>query len=98
MVYRNYELPWFRSISWYFLFCANYFFYGETINEYFGSVLQEIVYFFNLDIGHFGSFTFFDLINVVPFLYLMTSLELGQNNLAVNSHFEININMQAGHF
>jgi len=43
MVYRNYELPWFRSISWYFLFCANYFFYGETINEYFGSVLQKEV-------------------------------------------------------
>ena len=41
MVYRNYELPWFRTISWYFLFCANYFFYGETINEYFGSVLEE---------------------------------------------------------
>ena len=40
MVYRNYELPWFRTISWYFLFCANYFFYGETINEYFGSVLE----------------------------------------------------------
>ncbi|CAG5099973.1 Oidioi.mRNA.OKI2018_I69.XSR.g16782.t1.cds [Oikopleura dioica] len=43
MVYRNYELPWFRSISWYFLFCANYYFYGETINEYFGSVLQKDV-------------------------------------------------------
>ena len=34
--------------------------------------------FFDLDIGHFGSFNFFDLINVVRFLYLMTSLELGQ--------------------
>jgi len=43
MVYRNYELPWFRTISWYFLFCANYFFYGETINEYFGTVLQKDV-------------------------------------------------------
>jgi len=43
MVYRNYELPWFRTISWYFLFCANYFFYGETINEYFGSVLEKDV-------------------------------------------------------
>ena len=43
MVYRNYELPWFRTISWYFLFCANYYFYGETINEYFGSVLQKDV-------------------------------------------------------
>lgn len=43
MVYRNYELPWFRTISWYFLFCANYFFYGETINEYFGTVLEKDV-------------------------------------------------------
>ena len=45
MVYRNYELPWFRTISWYFLFCANYFFYGETINEYFGTVLEVVKYF-----------------------------------------------------
>ena len=49
MVYRNYELPWFRTISWYFLFCANYFFYGETINEYFGSVLEVFTIKFEFD-------------------------------------------------
>ncbi|XP_040182428.1 phosphatidate cytidylyltransferase 1 [Rana temporaria] len=40
-VYRSYELPWFRSLSWYFLLCVNYFFYGETLADYFASSLQR---------------------------------------------------------
>ncbi|KAA8592943.1 hypothetical protein FQN60_018398 [Etheostoma spectabile] len=27
-VYHSYHLPWFRTLSWYFLLCVNYFFYG----------------------------------------------------------------------
>lgn len=34
-VYKSYDLPWFRSLSWYFLFCVNFFFYGETWAEMF---------------------------------------------------------------
>lgn len=33
--YEKYNLPWFRSLSWYFLGCANFFFYGESITDYF---------------------------------------------------------------
>lgn len=33
--YQKYNLPWFRSLSWYFLLCANFFFYGESITDYF---------------------------------------------------------------
>ncbi|XP_012272711.1 phosphatidate cytidylyltransferase, photoreceptor-specific isoform X2 [Orussus abietinus] len=34
-VYRIHGLPWFRSLSWYFLVTSNYFFYGESLMDYF---------------------------------------------------------------
>nr|XP_023676536.1 phosphatidate cytidylyltransferase 1-like [Paramormyrops kingsleyae] len=40
-VYHSYELPWFRTLSWFFLICANYFFYGETVADYFGVLVQK---------------------------------------------------------
>ncbi|KAK6492521.1 phosphatidate cytidylyltransferase 1-like [Huso huso] len=40
-VYHSYELPWFRTLSWYFLLCVNYFFYGETVAENFGNLVQR---------------------------------------------------------
>ncbi|XP_012720779.1 phosphatidate cytidylyltransferase 2 isoform X2 [Fundulus heteroclitus] len=42
-VYRSYELPWFRTLSWYFLICVNYFFYGETVADYFGALVRREV-------------------------------------------------------
>ena len=36
------NLPWFRSISWYFLVTSNYFFYGETLVEQFGVVINKV--------------------------------------------------------
>ncbi|XP_046325894.1 phosphatidate cytidylyltransferase, photoreceptor-specific-like [Haliotis rufescens] len=41
VVYKSYELPWFRTLSWYFLFASNYFFYGESLIEYFGVLLSR---------------------------------------------------------
>nr|CAG4636110.1 EOG090X04NQ [Eubosmina coregoni]SVE69748.1 EOG090X04NQ [Eubosmina coregoni] len=35
-VYKIHGLPWFRSLSWYFLIASNYFFYGESLVDYFG--------------------------------------------------------------
>lgn len=35
-VYKIHGLPWFRSLSWYFLITSNYFFYGESLVDYFG--------------------------------------------------------------
>ncbi|XP_034628259.1 phosphatidate cytidylyltransferase 1 isoform X2 [Trachemys scripta elegans] len=40
-VYHSYELPWFRTLSWYFLLCVNYFFYGETVADYFATFVQR---------------------------------------------------------
>jgi len=41
-VYRIHGLPWFRSLSWYFLLTSNYFFYGESLVDYFGVVINRL--------------------------------------------------------
>ncbi|XP_076072766.1 phosphatidate cytidylyltransferase, photoreceptor-specific-like [Mytilus galloprovincialis] len=41
IVYKSFNLPWFRMLSWYFLFTSNYFFYGESLIQYFGVLLQR---------------------------------------------------------
>uniref|UniRef100_A0A8C9ZQP8 Phosphatidate cytidylyltransferase n=1 Tax=Sander lucioperca TaxID=283035 RepID=A0A8C9ZQP8_SANLU len=40
-VYHSYHLPWFRTLSWYFLLCVNYFFYGETVTDSFFALVQR---------------------------------------------------------
>ncbi|CAG7823951.1 unnamed protein product [Allacma fusca] len=40
-VYRVHNLPWFRSLSWYFLITSNYFFYGESLVDYFGVLVNR---------------------------------------------------------
>lgn len=42
-VYRIHGLPWFRSLSWYFLITSNYFFYGENLMHYFTVVINQTV-------------------------------------------------------
>ena len=44
-VYRVYDLPWFRTLSWYMLFTGNYFFYGESLIEYWAILLRKDVSF-----------------------------------------------------
>ncbi|XP_067275873.1 phosphatidate cytidylyltransferase 2-like [Pseudorasbora parva] len=43
-VYRCYYIPWFRTLSWYILFCVIYFFYGETVMDYFFAPVQREEY------------------------------------------------------
>ncbi|CAJ0587925.1 unnamed protein product, partial [Mesorhabditis spiculigera] len=40
-VYRLFNLPWFRTLSWYFLFTSNYFFFGESLVEFWGILLKR---------------------------------------------------------
>lgn len=40
-VYRVHGLPWFRSISWFFLFTSNYFIFGESMVDYFAILLHR---------------------------------------------------------
>ncbi len=42
-VYRLYDLPWFRALSWYFLVASNYFFFGENLIDYWSIVLRKDV-------------------------------------------------------
>jgi len=41
-VYKMDNLPWFRSLSWYFLIASNYFFYGESLVEQFGVLINNV--------------------------------------------------------
>ncbi|XP_059170257.1 phosphatidate cytidylyltransferase, photoreceptor-specific-like [Physella acuta] len=41
IVYRSYDLPWFRTLSWYFLFASNFFFFGESMIGNFGVLLAR---------------------------------------------------------
>ncbi|CAG9800338.1 unnamed protein product [Chironomus riparius] len=41
-VYRIHGLPWFRSLSWYFLVTSNYFFYGENLFDYLGVLFSRV--------------------------------------------------------
>nr|ACO15578.1 Phosphatidate cytidylyltransferase, photoreceptor-specific [Caligus clemensi] len=41
-VYKVHNPPWFRSLSWYFLITSNYFFYGESLVDYFGVLINRV--------------------------------------------------------
>uniref|UniRef100_A0A1I7XBJ8 Phosphatidate cytidylyltransferase n=1 Tax=Heterorhabditis bacteriophora TaxID=37862 RepID=A0A1I7XBJ8_HETBA len=40
-VYRMYDFPWFRALSWYFLLTSNYFFFGESLIDYWAILLRK---------------------------------------------------------
>ena len=40
-VYKSHHLPWFRTISWYFLVTSNYYLYGESLIEKFSLLLKR---------------------------------------------------------
>lgn len=42
-VYKSHDLPWFRTLSWFFLVSSNYFFYGESMMQYFGVLMSRTV-------------------------------------------------------
>ncbi|XP_055388263.1 phosphatidate cytidylyltransferase, photoreceptor-specific-like [Condylostylus longicornis] len=59
-VYRIHGLPWFRSLSWYFLLTSNYFFYGESLVDYFGVAINRVGYLKFLVVYHrFLSFSLY---------------------------------------
>ncbi|KAL8609345.1 hypothetical protein ACOMHN_008139 [Nucella lapillus] len=41
IVYRSLKLPWFRVLSWYFLFASNFFLFGESMIDCFGLLLSR---------------------------------------------------------
>jgi len=70
-VYRVHNLPWFRSLSWYFLVTSNYFFYGESLIDYFGVLINRSeVLPFLIRYHRFISFTMY----VLGFVWFVLSL------------------------
>ncbi|KAL1139044.1 hypothetical protein AAG570_009105, partial [Ranatra chinensis] len=70
-VYRIHGLPWFRSLSWYFLITSNYFFYGESLVDYFGVVVNRTEYLRVLVTYHrFISFCLY----IIGFVWFVLSL------------------------
>ncbi|KAL2719215.1 LOW QUALITY PROTEIN: hypothetical protein V1478_011634 [Vespula squamosa] len=70
-VYRIHGLPWFRSLSWYFLITSNYFFYGENLMDYFAVVINQTEYLRVLVTYHrFISFCLY----IVGFVWFVLSL------------------------
>ncbi|TDG52681.1 hypothetical protein AWZ03_000914 [Drosophila navojoa] len=70
-VYRIHGLPWFRSLSWYFLLTSNYFFYGEHLVDYFGVVINRVEYLkFLVTYHRFLSFALY----IVGFVWFVLSL------------------------
>ena len=70
-VYRVHNLPWFRSLSWYFLVTSNYFFYGESLVDYFGVLVNQTEFLpFLVRYHRFISFSMY----VLGFVWFVLSL------------------------
>jgi len=70
-VYRIHGLPWFRSLSWWFLICSNYFFYGEGLVDYF-SVLVNRTWFLRMFVSYHRLISF--LLYIIGFVWFVLSL------------------------
>ncbi|KAB7498713.1 Phosphatidate cytidylyltransferase, photoreceptor-specific [Armadillidium nasatum] len=72
-VYRVHGLPWFRSLSWWFLITSNYFFYGESlVSDYFGILFSKSnVLRFLISYHRFISFTMY----IIGFVWFVLSLK-----------------------
>lgn len=70
-VYKIHGLPWFRSLSWYFLLTSNYFLYGESMVDYFGMLFHKTDFLTPLITYHrFISFSLY----LVGFIWFVLSL------------------------
>uniref|UniRef100_T1JGW3 Phosphatidate cytidylyltransferase n=1 Tax=Strigamia maritima TaxID=126957 RepID=T1JGW3_STRMM len=70
-VYKIHGLPWFRSLSWYFLLTSNYFFYGESMVDYFGVLFHKTDFLIPLVTYHrFISFCMY----IIGFVWFVLSL------------------------
>uniref|UniRef100_A0A914XMN1 Phosphatidate cytidylyltransferase n=1 Tax=Plectus sambesii TaxID=2011161 RepID=A0A914XMN1_9BILA len=73
-VYRLYDLPWFRALSWYFLFTSNYFFFGESLIDYW-SILLRKEQFLHFLIAYHRLISF--ALYVLGFVWFVLSLKKG---------------------
>ncbi|KAI6241821.1 Phosphatidate cytidylyltransferase [Aphelenchoides fujianensis] len=73
-VYRLYDLPWFRALSWYFLITSDYFLFGESLIDYWSIVLRKDEFLRTLVVHHrLISFVLY----LGGFLWFVLSLQKG---------------------
>ncbi|XP_064096947.1 LOW QUALITY PROTEIN: phosphatidate cytidylyltransferase, photoreceptor-specific-like [Macrobrachium nipponense] len=72
-VYRMHGLPWFRSLSWWFLITSNYFFYGESlVADYFSVIfIKSDIMRWLIAYHRFTSFTMY----ILGFVWFVLSLK-----------------------
>ena len=72
------QLPWFRSLHWYFLFITNYFLYGESLIYYYKTLVFVDELFTPLATHHrFISFSMY----IIGFIIFVLNLKKGLNYL-----------------
>ncbi|CAD6194530.1 unnamed protein product [Caenorhabditis auriculariae] len=73
-VYRLYDFPWFRTLSWYFLVTSNYFFFGESLIDYWAILLRKDN-FLNFLVTYHRLISFF--LYCIGFVWFVLSLRKG---------------------
>jgi phosphatidate cytidylyltransferase len=74
IVYRGFDLPWFRTLSWYFLVTSNYFFFGEGLIDYWSIVLRKDE-FLNFFVNYHRMISF--IMYISGFVWFVLSLRKG---------------------
>jgi len=90
VVYKSHHLPWFRTISWYFLAASNYYLYGESLIEKFSLLLRRNDFLMTFVIYHrFISFTMYTAGFVAFVLTLKKTYYLKQFTLFGYTHLAL---------
>ncbi|KAL5964227.1 Phosphatidate cytidylyltransferase photoreceptor-specific [Taenia solium] len=99
VVYRTHNLPWFRTLSWMFLFTSNYFFFGESLIGRFRILLAKEDFLAPLVVHHrFISFTLYCGCIVAFVLSLVRRHYLKQFTLFGWTHVSLLIIVSSSHF
>lgn len=95
------QIPYFRTLHWYFVLAANYFFYGETLASHFDVYLNRSTLLYTLFAYHrFISFCWY-FIGIVWFvltLVVRKRVLRGQFSLLACTHFLLIIIVLQSHF
>lgn len=90
VVYKSHHLPWFRTISWYFLISSNYYLYGESLIEKFSLLLRRDQFMMPLFTYHrFVSFSLYTAGFVAFVLTLKKTYYLKQFTLFGYTHLAL---------
>ncbi|CAH8644040.1 unnamed protein product [Dicrocoelium dendriticum] len=99
VVYRSHDLPWFRVLSWYFLFSSNYFLFGESLITRFRLLLAKEDFLQPLVTHHhFLSFSFYCSGIVLFVLSLVKKHYIKQFTLFGWTHVTLLIVVFTSHF